>query len=110
MGIAKAQTPVPRTKHVAIFIEENHSYNQMLGMKDLPHDKSFGPKPGYFMTLEVIGASVADAHGLFHPSQPDHVALFSSSNFGVTDDSCSGSRNPPDDNCPPYLGAESPAG
>jgi acid phosphatase len=47
-----------------------------------------GPDAPYLTSLARSGATLADAHGVAHPSQPNYLALFSGSTHGVTDDSC----------------------
>ena len=46
------------------------------------------PQAPYLTSLARSGASLTDAHGVAHPSQPNYLALFSGSTHGVTDDSC----------------------
>jgi hypothetical protein len=64
--------------HIVIVIEENHSYNQIVGSTNAP----------YTNALIKNGALFTDAHGVTHPSQPNYLALFSGSKQGITDDSC----------------------
>ena len=47
-----------------------------------------GPHAPYLTSLAKAGATLSDAHGVAHPSQPNYLALFSGSTHGVTDDSC----------------------
>lgn len=46
------------------------------------------PHAPYLTSLAMSGATLSDAHGVAHPSQPNYLALFSGSTHGVTDDSC----------------------
>ncbi|MHC0619274.1 alkaline phosphatase family protein [Paenibacillus sp. GCM10027628] len=64
--------------HIVVVVEENHSYNQIVGSPDAP----------YMQSLIQRGALFTNAHGVTHPSQPNYLALFSGSTQGVTDDSC----------------------
>ncbi len=73
---AAAALPVP--SHVVIVIEENHSYNQIIGSPSAP----------YINSLAGQGASFTDSHAITHPSQPNYLALFSGSTQGVTSDTC----------------------
>ena len=66
---------LPRPDHVVIVIEENRSHAHIIGSAETP----------YINSLAQQGASFTDYHGLFYPSQPNYVALFSGSNQGVTD-------------------------
>jgi hypothetical protein len=73
--IASLTSPID---HIVVVIEENHSYNQIVGGSDAP----------YIQALIQRGALFTNAHGVTHPSQPNYLALFSGSTQGVTDDAC----------------------
>ena len=74
----KAQ-PLPRYGHIVVVVEENHSYSQIFGASsEMP----------YFSSLAEQGAVFTDSHGVAHPSQPNYLALFAGSMFGVTSDTC----------------------
>ncbi len=81
---------VPRPDHVVIVIEENHSYDQIIGSSDAP----------YINSLAQQGASFTNAHGVRHPSEPNYLALFSGSTQGLTSDAC------PKNYSGPNLGGE----
>jgi phosphatidylinositol-3-phosphatase len=66
---------LPRPGHVVIVVEENHSYSGIVG----------SPDAAYFNALAAKGALLDNSHALFHPSQPNYLALFSGSNQGVID-------------------------
>jgi len=57
---------VPKFKHVVIVIEENKSYQDIIG----------SPYTPYINSLAAQGASFTNAHGEWHPSQPNYLALF----------------------------------
>ncbi|MDB5055603.1 MAG: Copper amine oxidase N-terminal protein [Bacilli bacterium] len=65
-------------EHIVVVIEENHSYNQIVGSSNAP----------YMNSLIQKGALLTNAHGVTHPSQPNYLALFSGSTQGVKDDAC----------------------
>lgn len=67
-----------RPAHVVIVIEENKSFSTIIGNPDAP----------YLNQLAKQGLLFTDAHAVMHPSQPNYVALFSGSVYGLTDDSC----------------------
>jgi acid phosphatase len=71
-------TAANQIDHVVVVIEENHSYNQIVGNQQAP----------YFNELIAEGALFTNSHGVTHPSQPNYLALFSGSTQGVKDDSC----------------------
>lgn len=59
-------------------IEENHSYDDIIGNPDAP----------FINEIAARGALFTDAYGVEHPSQPNYLDLFSGGNQGVTNDSC----------------------
>lgn len=67
-----------RPAHVVVVIEENKSFSTIIGNSDAP----------YLNQLAGEGLVFTDAHGIVHPSQPNYVALFAGSTYGLTDDSC----------------------
>jgi phosphatidylinositol-3-phosphatase len=73
-----AAQPLPHYDHVVVVIEENHSYSDIIGSSDAP----------YINSLAQQGALFTDAHAVTHPSQPNYLALFAGSTFGLTSDDC----------------------
>ncbi len=69
---------LPKPDHIVIVIEENHSYDDVIGSKLAP----------YINKLAKEGAVFTDSHGVTHPSQPNYIALFSGSVQGVKGDEC----------------------
>lgn len=68
-----------RFDHVVIVVEENKDLSQVIGNTvDTP----------YINQLASIGASFTNAHGEWHPSQPNYFALFSGSMQGIVSDKC----------------------
>src|SRR5262245_48041199 len=72
-----AQHSVPRPDHVVIVMEENRAYGDIIGSGAAP----------YINRLAREGALFTSSFALTHPSQPNYLALFAGSTFGV-DDSC----------------------
>jgi hypothetical protein len=70
--------PLPHLDHIVVLVEENHSDTEILGSADAP----------YLTTLAQRGAIFTDAHGVSHPSEPNYLALFAGSTFGLTSDAC----------------------
>lgn len=66
---------VPPYDHVVVVIEENHSFNQIIGVADAP----------YLNSLAQKGALFTNSGYAIHPSQPNYLALFSGSTQGVKD-------------------------
>ena len=60
--------------HVVVVIEENHSYDQIIGNPDAP----------FINKLAAEGALFTGSHGVDHPSQPNYLALFSGSTQGTS--------------------------
>ncbi|MGH8396811.1 MAG: alkaline phosphatase family protein [Gammaproteobacteria bacterium] len=67
-----------RPAHVVLVIEENKSYSTIIGNPDAP----------YINELAKQGILFTNTHAVRHPSQPNYVALFAGSTYGLTDDSC----------------------
>jgi hypothetical protein len=97
---ATAATPtaeLPRPDHVVIVVEENKSYEQILGQQG---GQSFAEPPvipygdpvafltadPYLRWLARHSANLTNMHAETHPSQPNYIALFSGSTQGVTSD------------------------
>jgi hypothetical protein len=77
---AYAANGVPRYDHVVLVVEENHSYNEIIG--------SSTGAPYINNTLAAGGALFTNSFAIEHPSEPNYLDLFSGSNQGLTDDSC----------------------
>ena len=73
-----AQT-LPRPDHIVIVIEENHTFDQIVGKSKAP----------YINSLIEEGALFTKYYATRHPSQPNYFVLFSGSNQGIVDDACS---------------------
>jgi phosphatidylinositol-3-phosphatase len=71
-----APAALPRPDHVVIVVLENTSRHDVT--REAP----------YLMSLAAAGAELTNMHAQTHPSQPNHLALFSGAVQGVTDDSC----------------------
>jgi hypothetical protein len=82
--------PLPHFDHIVLVVEENHSYDEITGATDAP----------YLGALRRQGAVFSDAHAVTHPSQPNYLALFAGSTFGLTSDDC------PQDLSGPNLASE----
>ncbi|MDU0206056.1 alkaline phosphatase family protein [Paenibacillus sp. MAH-36] len=67
-----------RPDHVVIVVEENHSYETLIGNRAAP----------YINALTKQGAFFTHSYAVAHPSQPNYFVLFSGSDQGVKDDSC----------------------
>ena len=59
--------------HIVIVIEENHSFQNVIGNVDAP----------YMNQLATQGALLTNMYALTHPSQPNYLQFFSGSNQGV---------------------------
>lgn len=74
----RAATAPPKFDHVVLVMEENHSYNEIIGNSSAP----------YINSLASQGALFTNSLAIEHPSQPNYLDIFSGSNQGVTSDSC----------------------
>ena len=77
---------VPTPAHVVVVIEENQSYNDIIGNSSAP----------YINSLASGGALFTNSFAISHPSQPNYLALFSGSTQGVSDDNACGPFSGPD--------------
>jgi hypothetical protein len=68
----------PKFDHVVVVMEENHSFDEIIGSSSAP----------YIDSLASQGASFTDSFAIGHPSEPNYLAIFSGSTQGVTSDSC----------------------
>ena len=73
-----AAAEIPQPAHVVIVIEENRSQTDIIGNKSAP----------FINALAANGANMAQSFAETHPSEPNYLALFAGSTFGVTEDVC----------------------
>lgn len=79
LGVAATvQAAPPRATHVVLVIEENRSFQTIIGSKDAP----------YINELAGKGALFTQSFAITHPSEPNYLALFAGDTEGLTDDSC----------------------
>lgn len=76
--VSLAAATLPRYAHVVMVIEENRSQADIVGNKAAP----------FLNALAAGGAMMAQSFAETHPSEPNYLALFAGSTFGVTKDSC----------------------
>jgi acid phosphatase len=77
-GNAVSAAPLPKAAHVVLVIEENRSFQTLIGSKEAP----------YMNQLAGEGALFTQSFAITHPSEPNYVALFAGDTEGLTDDSC----------------------
>jgi len=68
----------PKPDHIVIVIEENKSFDQIIGNPALP----------YINSLAQHGMLFLDSHGVTHPSQPNYLALFAGTTGGIGSNVC----------------------
>jgi hypothetical protein len=86
---AHAANGVPRFDHVVVVMEENHSYNEIIGdTTDAPYINN---------TLAAGGALFTHSFAIEHPSEPNYLDIFSGSNQGITTDQCPVAINAPNE-------------
>ena len=76
--VATAASSIPTPAHVVIVVEENHSSADVIGNKSAP----------FMNQLAAGGALMTQSYAETHPSEPNYLALFSGSTFGLTSDAC----------------------
>ncbi len=69
---------VPRPDHVVVLILENHAYDQIIGSKAAPYINS--------LLKDKHCALFTNYYAIMHPSQPNYLAIFAGSNFGIDND------------------------
>ncbi|MGW7005857.1 alkaline phosphatase family protein [Streptomyces sp. NPDC054933] len=87
-----ASSTVSAPSHIVVVMEENHSYDDIVG------DTNDAP---YINSLASQGALMTQSFAVTHPSEPNYMALFGGSDFGLTSDAC-----PTDEGDTPNLGSE----
>jgi hypothetical protein len=76
---APAQSGAPRISHVTVIVMENREDELVVGNKNAPYfNKELVPQ----------GVLMTNSHAVAHPSEPNYLALFAGSTFGVTSDKC----------------------
>ena len=88
---ARAAPAIPTPAHIVVVVEENHSSAGVIGNKSAP----------FMNQLVANGALMTQSYAETHPSEPNYLALFSGSTFGLTSDAC-----PVNGGAAPNLGAE----
>lgn len=89
--ITLAAAAIPQPAHIVIVVEENRSAANIIGNKSTP----------FITALAAGGANMVASFAETHPSEPNYLALFAGSTFGVTKDAC-----PVDGGAAPNLGSE----
>ena len=88
--VASAAPGIPTPSHVVIVVEENHSHADIIDNKSAP----------FMNWLAGNGALMTHSYAEAHPSEPNYLALFAGSTFGLASDAC-----PVDAGAAPNLGA-----
>lgn len=76
--IAWAVPSLPAPAHVVVVVEENHSQADIIGNRSAP----------YLNSLAGYGALMTRSFAVTHPSEPNYLALFAGSTFGLSSDAC----------------------
>jgi len=77
-GAAVSGANLPKPAHVVLVIEENRSFQTLIGSKEAP----------YMNQLVAVGALFTQSFAITHPSEPNYLALFAGDTEGLSDDSC----------------------
>jgi phosphatidylinositol-3-phosphatase len=89
--VAVAVSGMPPPAHIVVVVEENHSAAGVIGNASAP----------YMNWLAANGALMTQSYAVTHPSEPNYLALFAGSTFGLASDAC-----PVDAGAAPNLGSE----
>jgi hypothetical protein len=89
-GVAEAG--VPDFAHIYLIVMENHEYGSIVGNGDAPYLNGLIHDSGLATNFHAVG----------HPSEPNYLALFAGSTFGIGDD---GVHDLPDPNLADQLEA-----
>ncbi|HME48851.1 alkaline phosphatase family protein [Mycobacterium sp.] len=76
VGFTASALPTPA--HIVVVVEENRSDANIIGNKSAP----------YINSLAGNGAMMTQSYAETHPSEPNYLALFAGSTFGLTSDAC----------------------
>jgi len=77
-GTEPAAGTLPNPSHVVVVMEENHSFSDIIGSSSAP----------YINSLANSGALMTASFAVTHPSEPNYLALFAGSTFGLSSDKC----------------------
>jgi len=75
---AAPASAVPRPAHIVVVVLENQAYSQVIGNPDAP----------FLNHLAHAGALFTHSFAIAHPSEPNYLALFSGSTYGLVSDAC----------------------
>jgi acid phosphatase len=78
-AVQAAASTLPTPAHIVVVMEENHSFSDIIG------NTSQAP---YFNQLASQGAELTSSYAVTHPSEPNYMALFAGSTFGLSSDAC----------------------
>ncbi len=70
--------PLPSPAHVVIVVEENRAATNIIGNTSAP----------FINALAAAGALMTQSFAETHPSEPNYLALFAGSTFGLAKDTC----------------------
>jgi phosphatidylinositol-3-phosphatase len=76
--IESVASAIPTPAHIVVVIEENHSNSAVIGNKSA----------SYMTWLANNGAQMTQSFAITHPSEPNYLALFAGSTFGLASDAC----------------------
>lgn len=66
---------IAKPDHVVILMLENYGYSKIVGNPNAPHINA--------LINDANAALFTQSYGLFHPSQPNYIALYSGNNQGI---------------------------
>ena len=75
-GLARAEEPMPVYDHIFVIIEENHTFDEVIGNKAAP----------VFNRLAREYGLATEFFGEVHPSEGNYVAMVGGDSYGIHDD------------------------
>src|SRR5689334_12572955 len=75
---------MPAYDHIVVVVEENHSFNEIIG----------NPQAPYINALARGSGLLTNYHAVTHPGEPNYFALYAGSTFGVGDDAACAEPDP----------------
>src|SRR5271155_4682605 len=73
---ASAEATVPHYDHIVVIIDENHSYDEIIGNEAAP----------VFNRLATQYGNATNFYGEVHPSEGNYVAMLAGDSLGIHDD------------------------
>ena len=91
--VRAAESPMPRYQHVIVIIEENHSFDEIIGNRAAPNINRLARDYGL----------ASNFYAEVHPSEGNYVAMLGGDSFGIHDDDAFWCRRGDQDKACPHA-------